>query len=94
MFPCMAVDELDDYSGIARYEQIARIVAREIREGAYPPGTRAPSRVELSQRFGVATETGRRAQRWLADHGYVVTAPGLGVVVTPPDRWPAEPEGA
>ena len=66
------------------------IVAREIREGLWASGKRAPSRTDLMQRFGVAGETARRAQAWLTTQGYLVTVPGVGMVVTPPDRWPAE----
>ena len=89
MFATVAVDELDDYSGIARYIQIAKIVEREIRDGTWEVGKPAPSRTQLSGRFGVAGETARRAQSWLAERGYLVNAPGVGMVVTPSDRWPA-----
>lgn len=84
----MAPDDLDDLSGIPRYRQIAAIVEREIRSGQWEPGSPAPSRTVLMQRFGVAGETARRAQAWLADRGYLVSVPGVGMVVTPEDRWP------
>jgi GntR family transcriptional regulator len=90
MFGTVAADELDDYSGIARYIQIARIVEGEIRDGTWETGKPAPSRSQLSGRFGVAGETARRAQTWLADRGYVVNVPGVGLVVTPADRWQEE----
>jgi len=90
----MPIDDLDDLSGIARYLQIAIIVEREIRSGQWESGKRAPSRNELMQRFGVAGETARRAQARLADLGYLVNVPGVGLLVTPPERWPAEPEDA
>jgi len=86
----MGTDDLDDLSGIPRYRQIAAAVEREIREGQWAPGSAAPSRTVLMQRFGVAGETARRAQGWLADRGYLVAAPGIGMVVTPKDRWPKE----
>ena len=44
----------------------------------------------LAERFGVAKETVARAHAWLAQHGYVVTVPGVGMVVTPPERWKPE----
>jgi DNA-binding GntR family transcriptional regulator len=88
MFGAVAADELDDYSGIARYIQIALIVEREIRDGTWETGKPAPSRTQLSGRFGVAGETARRAQALLAKRGYLVNSPGVGMVVTPSDRWP------
>jgi GntR family transcriptional regulator len=84
----MATDDLDDMSGVPRYIQIARAVEREIREGTWPPGSVAPSKTTLMQRFGVAGETARRAQAWLRERGYVATVPGIGMVVAPAERWP------
>lgn len=86
----MPADSLDDYSGIARYIQIARIVETEIRDGIWEPGKAAPSRTQLAGRFGVAGETARRAQTWLAERGYVVSVPGVGIVVTPRASWPKQ----
>lgn len=86
----MGVDGVDDLSGIPRYIQIAAAVEREIRDGQWEPGNAAPSRNVLMQRFGVAGETARRAQARLVQLGFLVAVPGIGMVVTPPDRWPAE----
>lgn len=84
----MPTDELDDYSGVPRWRQIAGIVEAEIRAGVWPPGGVAPSRNTVAQRFGVAGETARHALVHLAQTGYVVGVPGVGMVVTPADRWP------
>ena len=86
--PAMSTDELDDLSGIPRYVQIGRAVEAEIRSGEWQPGKAAPSRVQISQRWGVAKETAAHAHRWLAERGYLVAVAGVGMVVTPPDRWP------
>ena len=67
--------------------QVARIIEAEIRDGKWPPGQPAPSRNTIAQRFGIARETAAHAHRWLADHGYLVTVAGVGMVVTPSDRW-------
>lgn len=80
-------DDLDDLSGVPRYLQVARIIEAEIRAGTWPKGSPAPSRVTLAGRFGVAKETAARAHAWLAQHGYVVAVPGVGMVVTPRERW-------
>lgn len=89
MFGVMSTDDLDDLSGLPRYLQMAAIVEREIRDGQWQPGQAAPSRNVLMQRFGVAGETARRAQARLVTLGYLVTVPGVGMVVTPRDRWPS-----
>lgn len=83
-------DSLDDMSGIPRYVQIGRAIEAEIRAGQWAPGSPAPSRVQVSQRWGVARETAAHAHRWLADRGYLVAVAGVGMVVTPEARWPPE----
>lgn len=87
LFP-VGQDDLDDLSGIPRYLQVARLVEAEIRAGQWPPGQSVPSRNQLAQRFGIARETAARAHAWLARVGYLVAVPGVGMVVTPPARWP------
>ena len=86
----MPVEDLDDLSGVPRYLQIARAVETEIRSGQWAPGGRAPSRNDLAERFGVARETAARAHRWLAERGYLVAVAGVGMVITPKERWPSE----
>jgi DNA-binding GntR family transcriptional regulator len=81
-------DDLDDLSGIPRYLQVARVIEAEIREGQWAPGNPVPSRNQLAERFGIARETAARAHSWLAKAGYLVAVPGVGMVVTPPSRWP------
>ncbi len=81
-------DDLDDLSGVPRYQQVALILEREIRAGTWEPGKPVSSRIQLTQRFGIAQATAARAHAWLAERGYVVAVPGVGMVVTPRDRWP------
>jgi GntR family transcriptional regulator len=81
-------DDLDDMSGVPRYLQVAGIIEREITTGTWTAGSPIPSRIALTQRFGIAQATAAKAHGWLADRGYVVTVPGVGMVVTPRDRWP------
>jgi DNA-binding GntR family transcriptional regulator len=85
--------KIDDLSGIPRYLQIARIVEADIRSGRLEPGNPAPSRNFLAETYGVARETAARAHHWLAERGYLVAVAGIGMVVTPPGRWPAEQAG-
>lgn len=88
----MGTDDLDDLSGVPRYLQIARILEAEIRGGLWLPGHPVPSKRTLTERFNVAGETARRAQAYLAALGYLATVPGVGMIVTPRDRWPDEPQ--
>lgn len=83
-------DDLDDLSGVPRYLQIARRLESEIRSGQWAPGHPVPSRNQIAQTYGVARETAAHAHAWLADAGYLASVPGVGMVVTPADRWPSE----
>lgn len=87
MFHGMSTDALDDLSGIPRYLQIARIVEAEIRDGTWEAGKPIQSATVLAQRFAVARETARKAHARLTELGYVASVPGVGMVVTPQDRW-------
>jgi DNA-binding GntR family transcriptional regulator len=49
-----------------------------------------PSRNQLAERFGIARETAAWAHARLARAGYLVAVPGVGLVVTPANRWPEE----
>ncbi len=87
-------DELDDLSGVPRYLQVARVIESEIRSGTWEVGKPVQSQVQLSQRFGIAKATAAKSHAWLADHGYVVAVPGVGMVVTPSDHWRPDPPAA
>jgi DNA-binding GntR family transcriptional regulator len=78
---------IDDLSGVPRYLQIARVLEAEIRSGQWASGSPAPSRAQVSQRWGVAKETAAHAHRYLAERGYLVPVAGVGMVVTPKERW-------
>lgn len=84
----VGTDDLDDLSGVPRYRQIAAVIEREIRQGLWLPGAVAPSRNTVMQRWQVAGETARHALTYLAQLGYLAGVPGVGMVVTPMDRWP------
>jgi DNA-binding GntR family transcriptional regulator len=84
-------DELDGLSGIARYLQVAHVIESEVRSEAWPIGQPVPSQVQLSQRFGIAKAAAAKSHAWLAERGYVVAVPGVGMVVTPRERWKPDP---
>jgi DNA-binding GntR family transcriptional regulator len=80
-------DQLDDSSGIARYLQVAHVIEDEIKSGTWQIGHPVPSQVQLSQRFGIAKATAAKSHAWLAERGYVVAVPGVGMVVMQRERW-------
>ena len=83
------MDGIDDLSGLPRYKQVAGLLESEIRAGQWEPGKRVPSRQQLADSYGIARETAARAHRLLAERGYLKAVPGIGMVVTPRERWPA-----
>lgn len=81
---------LDDRSDRIRHDssvpvatQVARDIEADIRAGRLAPDTRLPSEVDLSQQYGVARMTVRRAVAQLRDKGLVVTVHGRGSFVAP-----------
>ena len=81
---------LDDRSGRIKHsssvsvaQQVARDIEADIDSGLLAPDTRLPSEIELSEQYGVARPTVRRAIEMLRDAGKVVTIHGRGSFVTP-----------
>ena len=60
------------------YRQIAAYFRERIRKGEFPPGRRLPTERDLTELWGVAATTTRRAMRLLAEEGWVTTTPGRG----------------
>lgn len=63
------------------YVQLADDIVARIRGGEYPPGSRLPSEAELSESYGVAKMTVRRALEVLRERGHIRTLRGRGSVV-------------
>ncbi len=63
------------------YRQIGRTLAREIEAGVFPVGAELPSRLELSERFGVTRTTVNRAMEQLEKDGLISARRGAGTVV-------------
>ena len=79
---------LDDRSGRINHGsatplsvQVAADIEAEIDAGKLAPDTRLPSEAELSQQYGVARVTVRRAMEQLRRRGKVVTVQGRGTYV-------------
>jgi K+/H+ antiporter YhaU regulatory subunit KhtT len=66
---------------LARYEQIALMVAREIAKGAYAEGQKVSGRSIIAGKYGVSPETVRKALSLLQDQQVVDVISGSGVVV-------------
>jgi DNA-binding GntR family transcriptional regulator len=77
------VDALDEWDPTPPYKQIAAHLRERITAGEYGPGDLLPSEKTLSQTYGVARETARRAMKLLREEGYAVTIPGRGSFVPP-----------
>jgi len=67
--------------GTALWQSIADAVSEEIRSGAYGPGERLPTEMQLAERFGVNRHTVRRAIASLQDQGMVRIEQGRGTFV-------------
>lgn len=66
-------------------------------EGALPVGTKIPGERQLSEEYGIALGTARRAVQELRDRGLVRTLPARGTFVVARDQdneGPAEPSPA
>lgn len=63
------------------YLQIADDLRRQIKTGRYRPGDRLPSLPAMSEDYGSASETVRRALRTLRDEGLVATQSTRGTFV-------------
>ncbi len=61
--------------------QVAADIEAEIDAGTLAPDTRLPSELELSQQYGVARITVRRAMAELRERGKIVTVQGRGTYV-------------
>jgi GntR family transcriptional regulator len=63
--------------------QVAADIEADIDAGRLAPDTRLPSEIELSEQYGVARVTVRRAIEQLRERGKVVTVHGRGTFVHP-----------
>jgi GntR family transcriptional regulator len=70
-------------SAVAVSVQVAADIEADIDAGKLAPDTRLPSEAELSEQYGVARVTVRRAMEQLRGRGKVVTVHGRGSYVAP-----------
>jgi GntR family transcriptional regulator len=80
------VDEIDPDGPVPIYQQLANILRAGIESGEFPPGRAVPTERMLTQTFGIAVGTVKKAIQVLRDEGLVYTVIGRGVYVgQPPD---------
>lgn len=80
--------EIDRWSEVTYYEQLAGILREQIRRGELEPGQGIPSETTLMQQHGLSRGTVRRAIELLAHAGWVETVPRRGSRVRPREDWP------
>lgn len=71
-----------DHVGLAKSEQVAKTLEREIREGRISYGDQLESEGNLMQRFAVSRNTVRRGLDILSRQGLIKTRTGIGSFVT------------
>lgn len=73
---------MSDDVGLAKSEQVARAIERDIRAGRLPHGDLIDSEAGLMRRFAVSRNTVRRGLEMLARQGLITTRTGIGSFVT------------
>ena len=66
------------------YRRIHADLKAKIEAGAYSPGDRLPSELELTKLYGVSRITSRQALDLLCSEGLLVRRQGMGSFVAPP----------
>jgi GntR family transcriptional regulator len=64
------------------WQQIAAILRARIADGTYPAGAKMPSVLTLSEEFGVAQPTARKAVEQLKAEGLLTAVAGWGTFVS------------
>jgi DNA-binding GntR family transcriptional regulator len=78
--------DIDRFSGVPPYVQIAQWLAGRIRAGELPG--RLPSARDIIQETGVAQFTAIKGLRLLREQGWARVSPGLGTFAAEPADWP------
>ncbi|MGP3750827.1 GntR family transcriptional regulator [Streptomyces sp. IBSNAI001] len=73
------VIELDETR--PKWRQVADIIRGRIADGTYPPDSRVPSVVKLTEEFGIAAVTAHKVLRALREEGAIRTEIGMGSYV-------------
>ena len=79
---------IDRWSETPYYEQLAALVAAQIRAGDLEPGQFLPSERHLMDTYSLSRATVRKALEVLAARGWVETHRRRGSRVRPREDWP------
>jgi DNA-binding GntR family transcriptional regulator len=85
--------EIDRWSEVTYYEQLASILRDQIQRGEFEPGQGIPSETTLMQAHSLSRGTVRRAIEMLAQDGYLETVARRGSRVRPREDWPEDGNG-
>jgi len=66
----------------SRWRQVANTIRARIESGTYPPGWLISEKA-ITDEWGIARTTARKAIAWLRDQGLIYTRPGYGSFVGP-----------
>ncbi|MFG3380890.1 GntR family transcriptional regulator [Streptomyces sp. NPDC047999] len=75
-----------EFTGQAKYLEIANDFKRRIRQGELEPGTKLPSETKLMADHEVSRTVARQAISRLREDGYVISHQGKGSFVTRPEE--------
>ncbi|MBB2912432.1 DNA-binding GntR family transcriptional regulator [Streptosporangium becharense] len=75
---------------LPRWRQVRDIIVQRIEAGQYRPGQRIPSVVDLTQEFGIATQTAQKVMNALRKDRWIRTERGMGSFVTTEEERAAE----
>lgn len=68
-------------SGVPYYQQLAQILAGQIEDGVFQPGSQIPSQIEMSRRYKLNRHTVRHALERLEGEGLIYKMKGKGSFV-------------
>lgn len=85
------MQQIDQFSDVPLYRQLARILQREIEADRIPRLSALPSEKQLEQEYGVSRDTVRRAMELLRSQGLAFTIPQRGTFAG--SRPPRDPAG-
>jgi GntR family transcriptional regulator len=80
----LEMDTIDSHSALPLYAQVETILAGNIADGTYGPGTRLPNETELVEKYAVSRTTIRQTVQNLIRRGLVEIRRGKGTFVLEP----------
>ncbi|WP_440105546.1 GntR family transcriptional regulator [Streptosporangium sp. H16] len=76
---------------LPRWRQVRDIIVQRIEAGQYKAGQRIPSVVDLTQEFGIATQTAQKVMNALRKDRWIRTERGMGSFVTTAEERTSDP---